>query len=33
VLQRQKQKAQGEDEKNGEDFAEGFEVIHNVSNV
>jgi hypothetical protein len=33
VLQRQQQKAGGEDQNDGEDFAEGFEVIHNVSNV
>ena len=28
VLQRQQQEAEGEDHKNGEDFAEGFEVVH-----
>jgi hypothetical protein len=28
VLQRQQQEADSEDEKDGEDFAEGFEVVH-----
>ena len=28
VLQRQEQKAQGEDHKNGEDFAQCFKVVH-----
>jgi hypothetical protein len=31
VLQRQEQKAQGEDHKNGEDFAQCFKVVHGSS--
>jgi hypothetical protein len=30
-LQRQEQRAQGKDEKDGEDLAEGFEVVHGVA--
>jgi hypothetical protein len=33
VLQRQKQEAEGEDEKDGEDLAEGSEVVHVVQLV
>jgi hypothetical protein len=33
VLQRQQQEADSEDEKDGEDFAEGFEVVHGSSVV
>jgi hypothetical protein len=30
VLQRQQQEADSEDEKDGEDLAEGFEVVHAI---